>query len=299
MVAITDFISYPKLDAHNHLNLGMRYASYVSWAHFYIPDFPRKLSGLDEMHEIIAQYTRPRCQTARDVQMLIHLSIEDAIADGVSVLEGSIDLNFVAKFDNDIDSFLSFVKNTEKKFSSRIDFKPELGIGKTMDMERVKKWAPVCIESGLFKSMDLYGPEIEDGIGNFKSIFKMAAAKGIKKKAHVGEFSDADSVKRLIDFFELDEVQHGIGAAANRSVMRYLADNRIRCNVCPQSNVMLSAVPSLKAHPIRILVDNGVRVSIGTDDLLFFDRTVSEQCADLVKENVLTEKEVFNILDDK
>ena len=38
MISVTDFVSLPKVDAHNHLNLGMRYASYVPWAGF-IPDF--------------------------------------------------------------------------------------------------------------------------------------------------------------------------------------------------------------------------------------------------------------------
>ena len=56
MVSVSEFKKRAKMDAHNHLNLGMRYASYVSWAGFYIPDFPRKLNGLDEMHVIIKNY---------------------------------------------------------------------------------------------------------------------------------------------------------------------------------------------------------------------------------------------------
>ena len=95
MRSVSEFISLPKVDAHNHLNLGMRYASYVTWAGFYIPDFPRPLNGLGEMHEIIGQYTRPRTKTSQDVADLITLSVQDAIADGVAVLEGSVDINFV------------------------------------------------------------------------------------------------------------------------------------------------------------------------------------------------------------
>ena len=89
MMSVSDFISLPKIDAHNHLNLGMRYASYAPWAGFYIPNFPRKMKGLDEMHEIIGEYTRPRAKTMRDVTDLLVLSINDAIADGVKVLETS------------------------------------------------------------------------------------------------------------------------------------------------------------------------------------------------------------------
>ena len=88
MMSVSDFISLPKIDAHNHLNLGMRYASYAPWAGFYIPNFPRKMNGLGEMHEIIGNFTRPRAKTMKDVTDLLVLSLTDAVADGVTVLEG-------------------------------------------------------------------------------------------------------------------------------------------------------------------------------------------------------------------
>lgn len=290
------YIAHPKIDAHNHLNLGMQYDAYLAWSGVPIPDFPRKMNGLDEMHEIIAQYTRPRCQDANDVKTLITMSIHDAIADGVTVLEGSIDISFLAHFKEDVDTFLSMVSDLVASNKSRIDFRPELGMGKTYDKERVARWAPVLMQSGLFKSIDLYGPEVEDGIEDFLSVFKLAERLGIKKRAHVGEFSDAKSVRRFVEFFDLDEVQHGIGAASDDSVLRFLADRKVRCNVCPQSNVMLGAVQSLKEHPIKRMMDAGVPVTVGTDDLLFFGHTVSRQFFDLVSCGVITEADADRLL---
>ena len=69
----------------------------------------------------------------------------------------------------------------------------------------------------------------------------------------------------------------------------------MRLNVCPESNVMLGAVKNLESHPIKKLVETGIRVSIATDDLLFFGKTVSEQAFDLVNKNVLTEEQVKKI----
>jgi len=100
-----------------------------------------------------------------------------------------------------------------------------------------------------------------------------------------------------VQFFELDEVQHGIGAAADKNVMKFLRDEKIRLHVCPASNVMLGAVPSLEEHPIKVLYENGVDVTINTDDLLFFNKSVSEECVDLINAGTLTEKQVFDILD--
>lgn len=297
MTAVSEFLKCPKTDAHNHLNLGMRYDSYVPWAGFYIPNFPRIFNGLDEMHELIATYTRPRCVTEQDVEDLLCLSVQDAIDDGVTILEGSIDIGFVRHSDNNVERFIALVDRVEKKFHNKIDFRPELGMGKTFGIELIQEWAPECMKSGIFKSIDLYGPEVEEGIEDFKNIYQLAAQLGLKKKAHVGEFSDAQSVKKFCEFFELDEVQHGIGAAKDEKIMQFLKDNNIRLNVCPTSNVMLSAVPTMEEHPIKTLYEAGVKVTIATDDLLFFNKTVSEECVQLVDHGVLTKAQVFDILD--
>ena len=292
------FKTHPKTDAHNHLNLGMRYASYAPWAHFLIPNFPRVMNGLDEMHEVISTFTRPRCQTAEDVKDLISLSIEDAIADSVVVLEGSIDLQFVGHYKEDFDAFTGMVASLVEKYKDKITFRPELGIGKTFDDAKVQKWVPILMKSGVFKSVDLYGPETFDGLDRFKPLYELAGKCGMKRKAHVGEFSDAASVKKFIEEFSLEEVQHGIGAAQDDKVLQFIADKKIRCNVTPTSNVLLSAVKRMADHPIKKMFEAGVRLSIGTDDLLFFNRSVSEQCVDLVDAGVLTEEQILKILDD-
>lgn len=288
-----------KIDVHNHLNLGMQYATYKKWAGFEIPDFPRNLNGLDEMHEIIGKYTRPRCKTSQDVIDLINMSITDAINDNVKILEGSIDISFVGVFNEDFDKFFNSINDLVEKYEDKIEFRPELGVGKTFDHTKTEKWAPVCIESGIFKSIDLYGPEVSEGIEDFEDLYKLCTKKGLKKKAHVGEFSDAASVKTFVEFFDLEEVQHGIGAAGDDKVLQFLADRKVRCNITPCSNVMLGAVKSLKEHPIRKMIDAGIRVSVGTDDLLFFNRTVSMQLEDLLNDGVLTEEMVKKILEEK
>lgn len=286
----------PKADTHNHLNLSMRYEVYKNWAGFEIPNFPRKMNGLSEMHEIISKYTRPACKNAKDVMDLIEMSIQTAIADNVVQIEGSIDINFIRQFDENLDSFLFAVDNLVKKYKKNINILPELGFAKTLEKKFLQKWADPMLKSGIFKSIDLYGPEIFDGIEDCAFIFKLAEKYSIKKKAHVGEFSDAASVKKFVKMFDLQEVQHGIGAVQDDNVLQFLADRKIRCNVCPQSNIMLGAAKSLKTHPIRKMLDAGVPISLGTDDILFFDKTNSEQLYDLVKDKVITEIEADRLM---
>jgi hypothetical protein len=280
-----------KADTHNHLNLSMSYCRYKEWAGFSIPNFPRKLNGLSEMHEIIGEYTRPRCKTSKDVVDLISMSIQSAIDDNIVLLEGSIDMNFIRHFNEDIDAFLFQINELVRKYKDKITVIPELGIAKTLDRDFLKKWTHPLISSRVFKNIDLYGPEVSEGIEDFVYIFEMAGKYGLKKKAHVGEFSDAMSVKQFVECFSLDEVQHGIGAAKDDKVLQFLKDRKIRCNVCPASNVGLGAVKSLKEHPIGKMMRAGIPISLGTDDLMFFGKTNSMQLYELVKDGVITENE--------
>ena len=247
------------------------------------------MSGLDEMHEVIGAYTRPRCKTPKDVKDLFEMSIQDAIADNVVWLETSIDIGFIKHYNNNIDKFLSDVSRLVLKYKKQIEIRPEVGIPKTLDRDFIRTWVYPLFESGVFKNVDLYGPEIFEGIEDFGYIFKLAEKHNIKKKAHIGEFSDAQSVRKFVEFFELDEVQHGIGAASDDSVLKFLADRKIRCNVCPMSNVMLSAVPSLKEHPIKKMIDAGIPIGLGTDDLLFFGKTNSDQLYDMLECGLITD----------
>ena len=72
-------------------------------------------------------------------------------------------------------------------------------------------------------------------------------------------------------------------------------DNHIQLNVCPSSNVMLGYVKDYRTHPIRTLVENGVRVTINTDDLLIFDSTIEDEYLKLYRAGALNAEQLDEI----
>ena len=112
---------------------------------------------------------------------------------------------------------------------------------------------------------------------------------------HVGESGTAEDVEAAIETLGLDEVHHGIGAATSAEVMKFLADNDIQLNVCPSSNVMLGYAPSYKEHPIKALYENGVKVTINTDDLLLFDSSIENEYLLLYRAGVLSAEQLNDI----
>jgi adenosine deaminase len=74
--------------------------------------------------------------------------------------------------------------------------------------------------------------------------------------------------------------------------MQALVRAGVRLNICPTSNVKLGRVSSMREHPIRVLFDAGVKVTVNTDDPLLFGCTLSEEFLALFEAGVLTAREL-------
>ena len=57
-------------------------------------------------------------------------------------------------------------------------------------------------------------------------------------------------MRHAVECLDLDKVQHGIAAAEDPSVIRFLADNHIRLNITPSSNYLLGRVRDLRRIPL-------------------------------------------------
>jgi adenosine deaminase len=123
----------------------------------------------------------------------------------------------------------------------------------------------------------------------------MAKDMNVTRKAHAGEFGTAEDVLEACEVLELQEVHHGIAAARSKPVMKWLANNKIQLNICPTSNIMLGRVKSYEEHPIRILYDHGIPVTVNTDDLLIFNQSVSQEFWNLFRAGLMTAEELDEI----
>jgi len=96
-------------------------------------------------------------------------------------------------------------------------------------------------------------------------------------KAHAGEFDGAHRVREAIEQLGVTRVQHGVRACEDPAVVALAASRGVTFDVCPISNVKLKVVPSMADHPLRALMQAGVRCTISTDDPLVFANTVNDE----------------------
>jgi len=128
------------------------------------------------------------------------------------------------------------------------------------------------------------------GLSRFRPAVDRARAAGLRIVTHAGQVGGPESVVEALDELEPDRIAHGINASRDRAVLERLADGGVVCDVCLTSNVRLGMVPSYEEHPLPLMLDAGVPVSLNADDEYWFGSSITQ-------EYVLA-REVFVLTDD-
>ena len=293
---VTAIRAAAKTDVHAHIFLSTRRENMERWLGHPLTKPPLKMKGLEEMMEYVNAVLAPNLEHREGFEFVVASAINDAIEDGIVLLEMSFDIRLVKFYPDGLTELRAFIEALVERYREQTDLRPELGFARECAGDpKWMKLAHQAIELGLFQSIDLYSHQEACAPEAVKPLYRKAGEAGMKLKAHVGEFGGAEELQRTVEVLDLDEVQHGIGAAESVEVMQWLSENQIQLNVCPTSNVMLDAVPDLASHPIHILFDNGVPVTINTDDLMIFGQSVSEEYRNLYQSGVFSAQELEDI----
>ena len=226
-------------------------------------------------------------------RLLIEATFAEAKQDGVTVLEIGEDVWGLGEFfHGDIEELIYAYQEAKEQQAPDIELRLQIGLSRHCPIDYLMD----CLKSFWghkeFYSIDLYGDELAQPIENFIPIYEKAAENGLVLKAHVGEWGTAQDIVIAVEVLHLDEVQHGIAAVQDESVMDYLIEKNIRLNITPSSNVLLGRVPDMAHHPIAKLFRRGVDVTINSDDVLIFDSDVSKEYLRLYQSGCLTLEEL-------
>lgn len=117
----------------------------------------------------------------------------------------------------------------------------------------------------------------------FQKAYSLAREAGLKTTIHAGEWGDANSMKTAIETCQINRIGHGVRAIEDKNMLAMLKDLQIPLEICPTSNVVLGIYPSIAAHPLPLLMEAGIMVSINSDDPPFMGTTIDREY-DLVQE---------------
>jgi len=159
------------------------------------------------------------------------------------------------------------------------DGKTQLGISYKLIMSFLRHLS----EEDAFKTLEEALPyqSIIDGIGldsseignppsKFKNVYKKAKKAGFKLVAHAGEEGPPEYIWEALDILKIDRLDHGNRSLEDEKLITRLVNAQIALTVCPLSNLKLQVVKDLKKHPLKIMLNKGLKATVNSDDPAYF-----------------------------
>ncbi|MGG1520071.1 adenosine deaminase [Paenibacillus oryzisoli] len=115
-------------------------------------------------------------------------------------------------------------------------------------------------------AVDLAGDEATYPPEFFREVFAKSHTHGIPVTIHAGEAGGAVNVQEAVTWLGATRIGHGVRLRENEDILRMVKDRRIPLEMCPISNIQTKAVASWDAYPIREYMDQGLIVTVNTDN---------------------------------
>jgi adenosine deaminase len=145
----------------------------------------------------------------------------------------------------------------------------------------VAEWAASAADGGVV-GFGLGGSEKDHPPEWFADAYAVAREAGLHSVPHAGEIAGPESVWGAIRALGAERIGHGVRSIEDPALIDYLRQHQIPLEICPTSNLCLGVYSSFEEHPIRQLWDQGVYVTVNSDDPPMFNTDLVSEFQALV-----------------
>lgn len=117
----------------------------------------------------------------------------------------------------------------------------------------------------------------------------------LKISAHAGEFGNSSAMQLALSL-SVDRIGHGIQCIDDQNLLHTLREQQIVLEVCPTSNLRTLAASNLDPHFLKRLIQNGLKITINSDDPTVLSTTMSKELCLAMKQHQLTHCEIRQCL---
>lgn len=146
----------------------------------------------------------------------------------------------------------------------------------------------------LIKAVGLDSSEKGNPPSKFQKVFEASIKEGYVPVAHAGEEGPAEYIWEALDLLKIARIDHGNNCSTDEVLVKKLVDEKIALTVCPLSNLELQVVKNLKDHPLKKMLNLGLKVTVNSDDPAYFGGYMNAnflqttEALDLSKEDIKT-----------
>lgn len=119
-------------------------------------------------------------------------------------------------------------------------------------------------------AVGLDSSEVGHPPSKFERVFAKAREYGFLVVAHAGEEGPPEYVWEALDLLKVNRIDHGVRSEEDAELMQRLIREEMPLTVCPLSNLKLCVVDDMQQHNIRRLLQQGVKVTVNSDDPSYF-----------------------------
>ena len=110
----------------------------------------------------------------------------------------------------------------------------------------------------------------------FRSAYGYAADNGLRLTAHAGETGPPESVWGALNL-RAERIGHAFTASQDADLIEELAQRQIPVELCITSNLRTGICKTIAEHPAKNYFDQGVMITLNTDDPALFGTTLSRE----------------------
>ena len=146
----------------------------------------------------------------------------------------------------------------------------------------------------LIKAVGLDSSEKGNPPSKFQKVFEASVKEGYVPVAHAGVEGPAEYIWEALDLLKIARIDHGNNCLTDEVLVKRLVDDKIALTVCPLSNLELKVVDDLKDHPLKKMLNLGLKATVNSDDPAYFGGYMNAnflqtaEALDLTKEDVKT-----------
>ncbi|MFW6110613.1 MAG: adenosine deaminase [Thermoproteota archaeon] len=119
-------------------------------------------------------------------------------------------------------------------------------------------------------AVGLDSAEVGNPPSNFQEVFESALECGFFTVAHAGEEGPPEYVWESLRLLRVSRIDHGNRAMEDDRLIQELAERRTPLTMCPLSNLKLQVISRMEDHPLKEMMERGLRVTVNSDDPAYF-----------------------------
>jgi len=157
-------------------------------------------------------------------------------------------------------------------------------------LEHADPWLEHLTGVGLDSS------EVGHPPAKFARVFAAARARGLRLVAHAGEEGPPEYVREALDLLQVERLDHGNRSLEDDALVERLRQSQMALTVCPLSNLRLGSVRDLHQHPLKRMLEQGLRATVNSDDPAYFGGYLHENFVAVVENLQLSRSQVLTLV---